>query len=222
MEPPRGTHDVRRRDVAVHHTPAVHLRDRPGQVHRKPDQVIDGQRLRQLDRARAADVDQHDRARIRRRVRQLRDPRRAAQPLEHRQLVLQPPLRVRSQRLLADDRAAGEEQPRDARAFARDAALRCERVDLGLAPADRSPSRTSAGRSLRTSAGHRVGAFRRRAIWMRPRWILRSRRSRRRVRTVTGARASMPTCVGDHRGRQTRTRVEHAASMDPLAGRCQG
>jgi hypothetical protein len=32
----------------------------------------------------------------------------------------QPPLRVRTQRLLADDRAAGEEQPRDARAFGRD------------------------------------------------------------------------------------------------------
>ena len=117
--PLAGDHDVGRRDVAVHDTPAVHLRDRPGHVRRKPDEVIDGQRLRQLDRACVAGVDQHDGARIRRRVRQLRDPHRAAQALEHRQFVLQPPLRVRSQRLLADDRAAGEEQPRDARALAR-------------------------------------------------------------------------------------------------------
>ena len=49
---------------------------------------------------------------------QLRDPRDPAQPLQHRQLVPQPPLRVRPQRLLADDRAPGQEQPSHARALA--------------------------------------------------------------------------------------------------------
>ena len=71
--PLAGHDDVRRRDIAVHHTPAVHFRDRAGQVQRKREEVIDGHRLRHLDRARAADVDQRDRARRRRRVRQLRD-----------------------------------------------------------------------------------------------------------------------------------------------------
>ena len=105
--PVGGQHDVRRGDVAMHHAAAVHPRHRPGQLHRQLDQLVDGQRLRQLGQARAAGVLQHDRARVRRRVHQLRDPADAAQPLEDRQFVPQPPLRVRSQRLLADDRAPG-------------------------------------------------------------------------------------------------------------------
>ena len=95
----------------MHHPPAVHPRHRPGQLHRQPDQVIDRQRLRQPGQARAARVRQHDRPRVPRRLHQLRDPVDTAQPLQHRQLMPQPPLRVRSQRLLADDRAPREEQP---------------------------------------------------------------------------------------------------------------
>ena len=63
-----GDHDVRRSDVPVHHAPAVHPRHRPGQLHRQPDQLIDGQRLRQLRQARATDVLQHDRPRVPRRI----------------------------------------------------------------------------------------------------------------------------------------------------------
>ena len=106
------------RDVAVHHTPPVHPRHRPGQPHRQPDQLVDGQRLRQPGQARAADVRQHDRPRVPRRLHQLRHPVDTAQPLQDRQLVPQPPLRVRPQRLLADDRAPGKEQPSHPRALA--------------------------------------------------------------------------------------------------------
>jgi hypothetical protein len=113
-----GDHDVRRRDVPVHHPPAVHPGDRPGQRHRKPDQVIGGQRLRQAGQARVTDVLHHDRSRVPRRIQQLRDSLDTAQPLEDRHLMPQPALCVRPQRLLADDRAPSEAQPRDARVFA--------------------------------------------------------------------------------------------------------
>ena len=69
-----------------------------------------------LGQAGAADVCQHDRPRVPRRVQQLRDPDDTAQPLQHRHLVPQPPRRVRAQRLLADDRASRHEQPSHPRA----------------------------------------------------------------------------------------------------------
>ncbi len=108
-----GEHDVRRSEVPVHHPPAVHPRHRRRQLHRKPDQVIDRYRLRQPGQARAAGVRHHDRPRIPRRLRQLRDPLATAQPLQHRHLMPQPAVRVWPQRLLADDRAPGKEQPGD-------------------------------------------------------------------------------------------------------------
>ena len=103
-----GEHDVRRGDVPVHHPPAVHPRHRPGQLQPEPDHAIDGERLRQPGQARLTRVRQHDRPRIPRRLRQLRDPGDTAQPLQHRHLMPQPALRVRPQRLLADDRAPGK------------------------------------------------------------------------------------------------------------------
>jgi hypothetical protein len=99
----------------VHHAAAVQLGDRPGEVEGDARQLAGGQRLRRAGQARAADVDEQDRARVPRRVRRLRDAGRAAQPFEDRPLVPQPARRVRAQRLLADDRAAAEPQARDAR-----------------------------------------------------------------------------------------------------------
>ena len=89
--PSPDDHDVGRADVAVHHPPPVHPGHGPRQRHRQPDQLIDRQRLHQRRQARAADVRQHDRVRIPRRIHQLRDPVHPAQPLEHRPLMLQPP-----------------------------------------------------------------------------------------------------------------------------------
>ena len=65
-----------------------------------------------------AGVGQHDRVRVPRRVHQLRDPVDPAQPLQHRPLVPQPAVRVRPQRLLADHRAPGKEQPSHPRVIA--------------------------------------------------------------------------------------------------------
>jgi hypothetical protein len=112
-----GEHDVRRSEVPVHHPPAVHPRHRRRQLHRQPDQATGRQRLGQPRQARAAGVRHHDRPRIPRRPRQLRHPRGTAQPVQHRHLMPQPAVRVRPQRLLADDRAPGKEQPGDARAL---------------------------------------------------------------------------------------------------------
>jgi hypothetical protein len=111
-------HDVRGSDVPVHHASPVHPRHRPGQRRRKPDQVIHRQWLRHAGQARATNVLQHDRPGVARRRQQLRHPYDTAQALEHRQLVLQAPLRVRSQRLLAHGRATGQEHARHARAVA--------------------------------------------------------------------------------------------------------
>ena len=148
-----GEHDVRRSDVPVHHPPAVHPRHRPGQLHREPDQVLDGQRRRQPGQARATDVRQHDRPRVPRRLHQLRDPRDAAQPLQDRQLVPQPPVRVRPQRLLADDRAPREEQPGHPRAFALVQRSRPEPADLGPAAARLPPSDSAYTSSGTTATG---------------------------------------------------------------------
>jgi hypothetical protein len=49
-------------------------------------------------------------------LRQLRHPRHTAQPFQHRRRMPHPAFRVRPQRLLADDRAPRQEQPRDASA----------------------------------------------------------------------------------------------------------
>ena len=113
-----GNHDVRRGDVTVDHPPPVHPRHRPGQPHPETGQLTGRQRLGQARQARPAGVRQHDRPGVPRRLRQLRHPRDAAQAFQHRGLMPHPAFRVRSQRLLADDRAPGEEQPGDARALA--------------------------------------------------------------------------------------------------------
>jgi hypothetical protein len=114
----RGEHDVRRGDVAVHHATAVHRGQRFGQLHGKPHQIVDGERLRQRGEARATRVLHHDRVRVLRRVYQSRDPFDAAQPLEHPDLVPEPARRVRSQRLFADDRPPVEGETGHARAAA--------------------------------------------------------------------------------------------------------
>jgi len=54
-----------------------------------------------------------DRLRIPRCLRQLRHPGHTPQPLQHRRLMRYPAFRVRPQRLLADDRTSGPEQPDD-------------------------------------------------------------------------------------------------------------
>ena len=113
-----GDHDVRRGDVPVHHPQAVHPRHRCGQLHRQAGQVAGRQRLGQSRQGPAAGVRQHDRPGEPRRVRQLHDPDGAAEPLQHRRLVPQPAFAVRAQRLLADDRVPGQEQPGDARPLA--------------------------------------------------------------------------------------------------------
>ena len=111
-----GQHDVGRGDVAVHHPPPVHPGHGPRQRHREPDQVIDRQRLHQRRGARAANVGEHDRVRIPRSIHRLRDPVQPAQALEHRPLMLEPPDRVRPQRLLTDHRPPRQEQPGHPRA----------------------------------------------------------------------------------------------------------
>ena len=88
----RGDHDVRRGDVAVHHPTAVHGGQRTGQLHGQRDQVVDGERLRQLGEGRATRVLHHDRVGVLRRVHQLRHAFGAAQPLEHPDLVPEPAL----------------------------------------------------------------------------------------------------------------------------------
>jgi hypothetical protein len=114
----RGEHDVRRRDVPVHHPPAVHPGNRPSQVQREPDQVVDGHGQHLPGQARVARVHQQDRPRVPRRLQHLRDAGDTAQPLQDRQLVPQPAVRVRSQRFLADGRAPRQVQPGHPRALA--------------------------------------------------------------------------------------------------------
>ena len=90
-------------------TPApVHPRHGPGQRHRQPEQLVDGQRRRQRRPGSCRRRRPARSIRVPRRVHQLRDPLDPAQPLQHRRLVPQPALRVRPQRLLADHRASGE------------------------------------------------------------------------------------------------------------------
>ena len=116
--PVAGDHDVRWTNVPVHHPRAVHPGHRPGQPGRQPGQLTGRQRPGQPSQAHAARIRQHDRARVPRRLRQLRDPFDTAQPLQHRPLVPEPAVRVRPQRLLADDRAPSQEQPSHACAAA--------------------------------------------------------------------------------------------------------
>ena len=123
----------------------VHPRDRPGQRHRQPDQLVDGQRRRQPGQRSVAGVGQHDRPRVPRRRPPAAPPRRrhAAAPA-CASLVAQPAVRVRPQRLLADDGPPGEDQPRDPRPGALCAPFRPERAGLGPARAHLTPSDTSA------------------------------------------------------------------------------
>jgi hypothetical protein len=103
----------------MHHAAAVHLGHRPGQLRGKLDLLADGEQGRPLSEARVPGVLHDDRVRVIRRVDQLGDPRNAAEPFEHRDLVSEPVVCVRSQRLLADHRAPGYSEARDARAVAR-------------------------------------------------------------------------------------------------------
>jgi hypothetical protein len=102
----------------VHHRAAVHGGQRSGQLHGQLGQLVGPERLRQLGEARATRVLHHDRVAVLRRVHQLRHAVGAAQPLEHPDLVPESALRVRSQRLLADDRPPAEREPGHARAVA--------------------------------------------------------------------------------------------------------
>ena len=113
-----GDHDVRRGDIPVQHPRPVHPRHRPGQPQPQPGQLTGRQRRGHPGQTDATRVRQHDRPGVPGRRRQLRDPFNAMQPLQHRRLMPQPPVRVRPQRLLTDDRALAEEQPGHARARA--------------------------------------------------------------------------------------------------------
>ena len=116
-----GHHDIRRRDIPMHHTPPMHPRHRPSQPHRQPDHLIDHQRLHQPRQTHPTNIRHHDRPRIPRRLHQLSDPLDATQPLENRYLVLEPAQGVRSQWFLTHDgirdSAASEDQARDPRPF---------------------------------------------------------------------------------------------------------
>jgi hypothetical protein len=113
-----GQHDVRWGDVAVHHPTAVHPRHRPGQCYPQPGQFVTDQRLCRRCQVRVSRVRNHERPRVLRRIQQLHEPVDPAEALQHRHLVPQPVLGVRTERLLADDGALGEEQPAHPRAIA--------------------------------------------------------------------------------------------------------
>jgi hypothetical protein len=101
--------DICRIDVPVQYAAAVHIRHRSGQLDPKPNQLISGQRLRRLSQVRATNILQDDRRGIARRLHQLDHPRHPAESLQYRRLVVQSLRSVRSQRLLANDSAAGKE-----------------------------------------------------------------------------------------------------------------
>ena len=111
-----GQHYVGRGDVPVQHPPGVHPRHCPGQPRRHVRQLSRRQGFRHSGQGDLAGIGEHHRHRILLRLRQLRHPGHRAQLLQHHRLMPRPGLRVRPQRLLADHRAPGQEQPSDARA----------------------------------------------------------------------------------------------------------
>jgi hypothetical protein len=91
--------------------------ERP-QRRRQAGQFTGRQRRGHARQAHPAGVRQHHRPGVPRRLRQLRHSRHAGQAFQHRGLVPHPAFGVRSQRLLADDRAPRQEHPGDAGALA--------------------------------------------------------------------------------------------------------
>ena len=104
-------HDVRRADVAVHHPPPVHPGHRPGQPQPQPNQIVHRQRRGHRGQAQVTGIRQHQCARERL-LRQLRHPGHTPQPLQHRQLMAQPAIRVRPQQLFTNDGSPGHDHPR--------------------------------------------------------------------------------------------------------------
>jgi len=112
--PVAAHHDVRRTDIPVHHTPPMHTSHGARQRSSQVDQLGRIQRHGPLGQRSATDIDQQDRPSRRRHAsRHLHDPLDPGQPLEDLDLMPQPPLRVRPQRLLPDHGPDVGHQPSD-------------------------------------------------------------------------------------------------------------
>jgi hypothetical protein len=89
----------------VHDAAPVHVRHSLRERERRGDQLIDRQRLRDIDQPRLTGIGHDDRARGARRFEQLDDRSHTAQPFEYRPLMPQPAVGARPEWLLQDDRA---------------------------------------------------------------------------------------------------------------------
>jgi hypothetical protein len=95
----------------------MHFGDRFGQLLRQADQILNREGLLDVRQAFAAAIDERDRPWIARFIEQLGHAFSSAQALEEAQLVFEPTLTVRSQRLFANDNLAGVDYPGYARAI---------------------------------------------------------------------------------------------------------
>ena len=89
----RRNHNVRRADITMQHTTAMHARDRLGHARRQVDQVVERKGLDHLRQARLPGIRKHDRGGVMRRIQHLRHTHHAPQPLQDSHLVLQSTLR---------------------------------------------------------------------------------------------------------------------------------